>query len=87
VAQVRARWPDAGVCIVAVTADAFEDTREACLAAGFDGWLAKPFRIEELARVVEGAATAQAGSRRRRREQQQAAAAAAAAGRGEAGAG
>ena len=43
------------VRVVAVTADAFEDTRGACLAAGFDGWLAKPFRIEELARVLEGA--------------------------------
>ncbi len=38
--------------MVAVTADAFEDTRDSCLAAGFDGWLTKPFRVEDLVRVV-----------------------------------
>lgn len=38
--------------VVAVTADAFEDTREHCLAAGFDSWLAKPFRVEDLVRVI-----------------------------------
>lgn len=38
--------------VVAVTADAFEDTRDSCLAAGFDGWLTKPFRVEDLVRVV-----------------------------------
>ena len=38
--------------VVAVTADAFDDTREHCLSAGFDGWLSKPFRIEDLARVL-----------------------------------
>ena len=41
--------------VVAVTADAFEDTRDHCLAAGFDGWLAKPFRVEDLLKVVRGA--------------------------------
>ena len=35
-----------------MTADAFEDTREMCLQGGFDGWLPKPFRIEELTRVI-----------------------------------
>ncbi len=38
--------------VVAVTADAFDDTRELCLASGFDGWLSKPFRVEDLARVL-----------------------------------
>lgn len=37
--------------MVAVTADAFEDTRDSCLAAGFDGWLTKPFRVEDLVGV------------------------------------
>lgn len=37
---------------MAVTADAFEDTRDSCLACGFDGWLTKPFRVEDLLRVV-----------------------------------
>jgi CheY-like chemotaxis protein len=52
VRELRRRWPASKVQVVAVTADAFEDTRDSCLAAGFDGWLAKPFRIEEFARVL-----------------------------------
>lgn len=24
-----------------------------CLASGFDGWLAKPFRIEDLVKIME----------------------------------
>ncbi len=39
--------------VVLPTADAFEDTRNLCMAAGFDGWLAKPFRIQDLARVMD----------------------------------
>ncbi len=34
--------------IFAVTADAMDDQRTACLAAGFDGFLAKPFELEDL---------------------------------------
>jgi len=53
VAEIRQHWPGTRVRIIAVTADAFEDTREKCLASGFDGWLAKPFRIEDLASVMD----------------------------------
>ena len=53
VMELRARWPTSRVCIVAVTADAFEDTRDQCLASGFDGWLTKPFRIEDLAGIMD----------------------------------
>ena len=53
VAEVRRNWPRTRVRIIAVTADAFEDTREKCLASGFSGWLAKPFRIEDLASVMD----------------------------------
>lgn len=42
VGEVRRKWPGARVRIVAVTADAFEDTREQCLAGGFNGWCAFP---------------------------------------------
>jgi CheY-like chemotaxis protein len=49
-AQLTQRFPGRRCRCVAVTADAFEDTRDACLAAGFDGWLTKPFRVEDLVR-------------------------------------
>jgi CheY-like chemotaxis protein len=50
--ELRARFPRAATSLVAVTADAFEDTRRSCAASGFDGWLPKPFRVEEMTRVV-----------------------------------
>ena len=39
--------------IAAVTASALKGDREACLAAGMDGYLAKPIRMAELVEVVE----------------------------------
>ena len=53
VREIRETWPCSSVKVVAVTADAFDDTRDLCLAAGFDAWLAKPFRIQDLARVID----------------------------------
>ena len=38
----------AAVPVIAVTASAFEDDRMAVLAQGFDGYLKKPFKTEEL---------------------------------------
>jgi signal transduction histidine kinase/DNA-binding response OmpR family regulator len=40
--------------IVAMTAHAMRDDRERCLAAGMDGYIAKPIRAKELIDVLEG---------------------------------
>ncbi len=42
--------------IVAVTANAFEEDRQACLDAGMDGFLSKPIEMEKLKAVLESIA-------------------------------
>jgi signal transduction histidine kinase len=53
---IRSRPGGAKVAIVAVTASAFDDTREAIFAAGADGWLRKPCReaqlLQEISRLL-----------------------------------
>ena len=61
--ELRRRYPRAATALVAVTADAFEDTRRSCAASGFDGWLPKPFRVEEMTMRL-GEAAALVGRRR-----------------------
>merc|ERR1719359_421055 len=53
--QIKKRWggPEHScVPVVAVTADAFEETQQRCLAAGFSRCLAKPFRVEEFSKLL-----------------------------------
>ncbi len=52
VKEINRMYPTHTTKIIAVTADAFEETRDMCIANGFGGWLAKPFRIEEFARIM-----------------------------------
>ena len=58
-AEIRAREKTTGahVPIVALTAHALKGDRERCLAAGMDGYLAKPIRSEELIELVESIAS------------------------------
>ena len=53
VRQLRARFPESRVPIVAVTADAVEESREKCLKNGFSAWISKPFRVEQLAGLLD----------------------------------
>jgi signal transduction histidine kinase/CheY-like chemotaxis protein len=53
---ICSEWGDRRPRIIAMTAGAMQEDRDACLAAGMDDYVSKPVRIEELRHVLERAA-------------------------------
>ena len=54
VKELKERYGDKiGSKIVAVTADAFAETKEKCFVQGFTHWIAKPFRIKDIEKIFE----------------------------------
>ena len=55
--QLRALWPDRPErpWIIAITANAMQGDREACLGVGMDDYISKPMKTEELVAALERA--------------------------------
>ncbi|MBI1282451.1 MAG: response regulator [Anaerolineaceae bacterium] len=52
VARIKAKPTLTAIPLIALTANASSDDREKCLAAGYDGYLAKPVMKKELLNAV-----------------------------------
>ena len=74
--RICERWPDTRPRIIAMTANALPEDREACFAAGMDDYVAKPIRPDVLAEALKrvragvggtAAARTAGGAPRRRR--------------------
>jgi CheY-like chemotaxis protein/HPt (histidine-containing phosphotransfer) domain-containing protein len=57
--QIRARWPETGPRVVAMTANVSQTSITSCITAGMDGFLGKPIVVAELAALLEDVAKAE----------------------------
>ncbi|WP_157315153.1 ATP-binding protein [Chitinibacter sp. GC72] len=53
--QIRAQQSQRAIPIIALTANAMDADRDACFAAGMDGFITKPVRPEQLAAAIKAA--------------------------------
>ena len=51
--EMRRRYPDLGVPVIAFTAYALPGDAERLLSYGFDGYIGKPFTRKELVAAIE----------------------------------
>jgi signal transduction histidine kinase/DNA-binding response OmpR family regulator len=51
--EIRRRWPEASLRIIAMTANAMQGDRESCLQAGMDDYVSKPIRVAALVEALQ----------------------------------
>ncbi len=51
--EIRKRWPDRAIKIIAITAYALNGDRERCLEAGMDDYISKPIQCATLAKALK----------------------------------
>ncbi len=51
--EIRRRWPQASLKIVALTAHAIAGDREKCLQSGMDDYVCKPINLQDLKQAIE----------------------------------
>jgi len=51
--EIHKRWPETAIKCIAITASSLTHEREAYLAAGFDDYIAKPFRFKQIFSSIE----------------------------------
>ena len=61
--RLRELYPESKVPIIAVTADAIQESRQECFTSGFTGYLTKPFKIETIQQAIQTYCTARADDR------------------------